>query len=511
MKKIIPVFIQLLLPFFAVSQNLVSISPSGANNGQTLNVTITGTNTHFIQGSGTTTTVGFSSGQGVGTPVVNSKTILNDSSIIANISVPVNANTGYYNVYTNNPTDGYRSLNNGFYVNGTAPGSLVSISPSVTNANQTLNVTITGAKTHFTQGSGTISVGFTSSQGIGNPVVNSKTIINDSSIIANITIPASAYTGYYTAFVSNTTDGYHSLNNGFHVNGITHPSLVSISPAGANPGQTLNVTITGTLTHFTQASGTTSVTCTSSQGFAPSVNYKTIVNDSSIIANITIPQSADIGTCNLSVYNSATGSLHNDFFVFDNCFSHYTTDYNITNNTFSLTLDSLTSASGLNFYWNFGDGTNSTSQTPSHTFLLDTVYNVCLKITTNSGDTCSYCHMIGKNFFGEIFRQTGFLMNVTNFNGTTTTGLSQIGNNEGVTSIIAYPNPANELITITTNPIVAIYKPILSLYSMEGQLLLQQLFIQGKTVLDISGFSKGIYVIKITGTEKTEVIKFVKQ
>ncbi len=484
---------------------LVSINPSSASNGQTLNVTIIGANTHFSQAFGTS--VNFNINQGSPTTVVNSITILNDTSIDANITIPPFAYTGDYGVFVNNSIDGYVSLYNAFHVNGIATPSLVSISPSSASNGQTLNVTITGAVTHFIQASGT-TIGFSTNQ--GNPtVINSMTISNDTSIDANITVPASMYTGDYNVFVNNSIDGYVSLYQGFHVNGITPPSLVSISPPGAQPGQTLNVTITGANTHFTQGNGTT-VDFIFNQGSA-TINSAAIINDTSIIANITIPQNTNIGTYNASVYNDIDGHVYKDFYVFDNCFSYYTTDYDYSNNTFTLTLDSITSTLGVSFYWNFGDGGTSTSQTPTHTFALDTVYNVCLKITTNSGDSCSYCHVIGKNYAGEIFRPTGFSMQVINYDGTTTIGISEISKNGAEPLIIAYPNPANDLITITANPIVAIHNPVLSIYSIEGQFLFQQLFTQGKTELNISGLARGIYLIKMTSNGNSEVIKFVKQ
>ena len=481
--------------------SLVSINPSSANNGQTLNVTITGTNTHFSQSA---TSVSFSFNQGSPTTIVNSTTILNDSSIDANITVPAFTYTGDYNVFVNNSIDGYLWLYNAFHVNGIAHPSLVSISPSSASNGQTLNVTITGAITHFTQGSGT-TVDFSFNHG-GSTVVNSTTILNDSSIDANITVPANTVTGDYNIFVNNSIDGQQSLYHGFHVNGIPPPFLVSISPAGVKPGQTLNVTITGANTHFTQGNGTY-VGFIFNQGSA-TINSATILNDTSIIANITIPQNTNSGTYNAFVYNDIDGYAYKVFYVFDSCFSYYTTAYDYTNNAFTLTLDSITSTLGVSFNWDFGDGSTSTNQTPTHTFLLDTVYNVCLIITTNTGVSCSYCHVIGKDYAGHIFRQTGFSMTVLNYDGTI--GISENSKNDTAPLIIAYPNPANDLITITENP-VAMHNPVLSIYSIEGQLLLQQFSTQGKTELDISGLARGIYLIKMTCTENAEVIKFVKQ
>ncbi len=39
------------------------------------------------------------------------------------------------------------------------------------------------------------------------------------------------------------------------------------------------------------------------------------------------------------------------------------------------------------YFWNFKDGTNSTSQNPSHTFNTNGTYNVTFKVTDNDGDT----------------------------------------------------------------------------------------------------------------------------
>ena len=148
MKKIIASVVFALAPFLLFSQTIASISPATGNAGQTLNVTITGANTHFKSGSGTS--VHFSFNQSSST--VNFINILSETSISANITLPVNTQSGDYDVNVYNSIDGTRSLINGFHVNGI---QLLSISPSSANAGQTLNVTITGSHIHFTSGSAT--------------------------------------------------------------------------------------------------------------------------------------------------------------------------------------------------------------------------------------------------------------------------------------------------------------------------------------------------------------------
>jgi len=306
MKKHFILFLQVLLPFFVFSQNLTSINPSIANAGQTLNVTISGANTHFAQGSGTYIDFGFN--QGSGTTVVNSLNTVSNTSILANITVPSNTYTGDYDVYVYNFIDGNLSLNNGFHINGLTPPSIVSINPNSANAGQTLNVTITGADTHFTQGSGTyIDFGF--NQGSGTTVVNSLNTVSNTSILANITVPSNTYTGDYDVYVYNFIDGNLSLNNGFHVNGITPASIASINPDFAIAGQTLNVTITGNNTHFNQASYTT-INFGFNQGSGTTVvNSLNIINNTSIDANITVPPNTFNGDYDVYVDNDIDGYL----------------------------------------------------------------------------------------------------------------------------------------------------------------------------------------------------------
>jgi len=288
---------------------LVSINPGTASAGQTLNVTITGANTHFTSGSAT---ISFNFNQASGTTVVNSLNIVNDTSVQANITVPSNTYTGDYNVNVYNSIDGTRSLNNAFHVNGVTPPSISSISPATANAGQTLNVTITGANTHFQSGSGTsVSFGFNQ----GSSTVNSINVSSETSITANITVPSNTYTGDYNVNVYNSIDNTRSLNNAFHVNGITPPSISSISPATANAGQTLNVTITGANTHFQSGSGTSvSFSFNQSSGTVNSIN---VLSETSITANVTFPVGAQTGDYNVNVYNSIDGthSLTNGFHV----------------------------------------------------------------------------------------------------------------------------------------------------------------------------------------------------
>ena len=76
------------------------------------------------------------------------------------------------------------------------------------------------------------------------------------------------------------------------------------------------------------------------------------------------------------------------------CIANYITSYNSTLDNFTLTVDSATTANAISYNWDFGDGVSSTDTIPTHTFVTPGSYNVCMKIYTASGDSCSYCQMI---------------------------------------------------------------------------------------------------------------------
>ena len=87
-------------------------------------------------------------------------------------------------------------------------------------------------------------------------------------------------------------------------------------------------------------------------------------------------------------------------------------------------------------------------------------------------------------------------------------------NNFGTTQNIAsdysvYPNPAKNKILINSN--WTFQNSILSIYNIQGQLLLQQPIKQEKTELDISRLAKGIYILKLTDFDNIEMTKFVKE
>jgi hypothetical protein len=138
-----------------------------------------------------------------------------------------------------------------------------------------------------------------------------------------------------------------------------------------------------------------------------------------------------------------------------------------------------TSASGTSWLWNFGDGTTSTAQSPVHTYSANGIYTVSLY--SYSG-LCS-----------DSVQQTVYII---------TTGVNQTATaNE---EIGIYPNPGSGVFTIES-PTAAIKS--IKIYNLLGAIIYQSDLTaagrNGKTVIDLSSFSKGIYFAQVqTGSQQ---------
>lgn len=267
-----------------------SMSPNTASINETLQVSITGSNTHFSQGSSTSAYFNFNQGSSTG---VNSLTVLNDSLISANVTIPANVTTGSYALYVNNSIDGSLTLSNAISITGLNP-TIKSISPDSINAGETLNVTISGSQTSFGQGSSSSYVSFSFGQGSG--TLNSFNVVNDSTIVANVTVASTTKTAAGTAYVSNSRDG--SLNANFNIYEIPATAGGSSEPSFSGAGATTTVTLVVSSGSFNALS----TCCVVFEGGIVTNSF-TIVNDSTITVNITVPSSAADGDYDVYIYD----------------------------------------------------------------------------------------------------------------------------------------------------------------------------------------------------------------
>jgi len=74
-----------------------------------------------------------------------------------------------------------------------------------------------------------------------------------------------------------------------------------------------------------------------------------------------------------------------------------------------------------------------------------------------------------------------------------------------------FPNPANEIITIDLNNRGNLQNTTISIYDMQGKILLKQAISQQQTEFNVSQFARGIYVVKVYNDRNAFISKFVKE
>jgi len=269
-----------ILHYRELPPDVSAVLPSQGNQGQTLDVTITGINLD------TATSVSFGSGVSVNSFLADSS-----SQITANITIGGAASAGARDVSVSNP-DGTYTLVGAFTI---PSASIANVSPSTGKQGQALTVAIIGA-----------NLGRTTSIAFGDGItVNNFTVQSPESASASITISVSASIGTRDVVV-NTADGSALLPGGFSVT-VHDPAIASVSPSSGKQGEVLDVAIAGV-----NLDGTTGV----SFGDGITVNSFAEQSGESVVASISIGVSASLGMRDVAVSTvDGTAVLPNAFSV----------------------------------------------------------------------------------------------------------------------------------------------------------------------------------------------------
>jgi hypothetical protein len=195
---------------------IISVSPSSAGRGRTLDVTISALNTNFTSSS----VVLFcdfyycdSTGDADPKITVNSVTALNATTILANITIAADAAIAYRSVTVlTGAQTAQESVVGPFLVTPPALAipTLTSVTPSSGTRGETLNVSVLGENTNFVNGTSVLSF---SGSGI---TVNTTIVSSPTAASANITIAAGAALGFRDVLMTTAGETAASLN-GFNV------------------------------------------------------------------------------------------------------------------------------------------------------------------------------------------------------------------------------------------------------------------------------------------------------
>jgi hypothetical protein len=226
----------------------IIVTPNAGLAGQSLQVTITGQNTHFQQG---VTEANFGPGVAVGSGTAGRFgpiTVTSATTATAQLNISANAAFGARTVVANTGTE-QTSQFNGFNVNG--PPAILYVSPNFAKPGQTVTVTIVGTFTHFQQGVSQANFGAGISVGGGTAgAAGPITVTGPATATAQLTISAGATLGV-RAPITVTTGSEVALwtSPGFFVlSGVTGPfPVVTITSPTEGSEVTNLTTVTGTV------------------------------------------------------------------------------------------------------------------------------------------------------------------------------------------------------------------------------------------------------------------------
>ncbi|PLW92727.1 MAG: hypothetical protein C0592_09290, partial [Marinilabiliales bacterium] len=147
----------------------------------------------------------------------------------------------------------------------------------------------------------------------------------------------------------------------------------------------------------------------------------------------------------------------------------------------SLTVDfTNTSTNATNYYWDFGDGNNSTLVNPSYTYAANGTYIVMLIAYNACGSDTTY-----------------YNVTVTDITGITSDAGSEIQ---------VYPNPTSGLLTVDLNSDE--YTRI-EIYDVIGKCHITKEIADRTIVLDMGTLANGVYYIKLYQGDVTSFTKVV--
>ena len=281
---------------------ITNVTPTGGTQNGTEQVHVTGQNTSFLTG---VTTAYYSTG-GCNPPTsaginVSNVTASDNTHAALSLAVSATAPTGYQTLcmYTQGESVSY---SNAFEV---LPGnptlnevSVTGPAPATGTAAQqgeTVDVSILGQYTHWTQGITTVTFG----QGI---TVSNLVIVSPSSATATLTIDGDAYIGGRQTTVTTNNE---VVSGSFFSVTQSDAIITSISPTTANQGQHILMTITGNFTHWSQELTQFSI---AGGGYDIKVNGVVINTPTQAIADLSILNiSGNAGLGTRSIYMSTVG------------------------------------------------------------------------------------------------------------------------------------------------------------------------------------------------------------
>jgi len=141
-------------------------------------------------------------------------------------------------------------------------------------------------------------------------------------------------------------------------------------------------------------------------------------------------------------------------------------------------------STGWTYTWNFGDGTTGTGLYPVHVFQTSGTFWVCVDAVDANGNVLTWCDSVNSNRIGSV-------------------GLNEINKN----TLIAFPNPANDQVTIKN---IGANQSV-EIYSVDGKLIYTAISATVDVIVNTATWNTGLYIVRINEGNHSKVGKISVQ
>lgn len=452
---------------------LTSINPDEADQGESFQATIIGSNTNFTGSPSVSLRYSQNPAEIIN---ASSVTVVSGTQLLAQFSIPMSASLGLWDLHVN-----ALQLEDAFTVLEALP-AISFMSPNVAHQGDAFTGTVYGLNTAWT---GTPSVSLSYSNNPGEVITGTNvTVLNSAELTADFNIPANASTGNYTLHVDDL-----SQSNAFTVLQALVPALSNITPNSGKQGNQVSTTISAENTTWVGTDPAVSLSLNGNPAEEFEATSVVVVNNTTLTAVFDIPFEATPGLWDLHV-DALT--LLNSFTVIDVVPTLVSIDPNVATQgdqvtTLITAFESRFTLSAPEVSLNNPANPGEIIPATSVNVLSDVQLEAVFDIPENSSAGVWDLHV------DEMELISAFTINIL------------IGIDDYMADLVhIYPNPASQRFYVDHAS-----GADLTLYNTQGFSVISSRIQSGRQAIEVGQLPKGVYVVRIVKDGDTRVEKIL--
>jgi PKD repeat protein len=168
---------------------------------------------------------------------------------------------------------------------------------------------------------------------------------------------------------------------------------------------------------------------------------------------------------------------------------------------YNIDIVNASSGTALSWLWDFGDGSSSTLEFPSHTYTNTGSYIICLTVNDSIGCNSTFCDTLNVDSLGHITARgiTGFTVTVLSPEDLVLSTDDIL--NQGIS---IYPNPVNDRFIVD---VIDQGERQFNLYSFNGSLCRSGKLNKGRNTFDVSSYKTGLYLLEVISASGKKIWK----